>query len=160
MTPIGIAEQRRMRAWYHCEDVYQFVPQDVLDVAPSVRASLPNKYCDPRIAADLFHECFDEHLLCDNLGVNIVSIEHHSGINIDAEHAIARGILVAGNPVARQIMGIYDKGGGFGNFIFVGRSGFVDHREAEKGIRLMAKEVIPRLPAATTTLEPARAAAE
>ena len=38
-------------------------------------------YCDPKIAADLFHECLDEHLLCDDLGVNIVSIEHHSGIN-------------------------------------------------------------------------------
>jgi alkanesulfonate monooxygenase SsuD/methylene tetrahydromethanopterin reductase-like flavin-dependent oxidoreductase (luciferase family) len=70
-----------MQAWYHCENVYPFVPQHVLDRAPSVRASLPNKYCDPRIAADLFHECLDEHLLCDDLGVNVVSIEHHSGIN-------------------------------------------------------------------------------
>jgi alkanesulfonate monooxygenase SsuD/methylene tetrahydromethanopterin reductase-like flavin-dependent oxidoreductase (luciferase family) len=57
------------------------VPQEVLDRAPSVRASLPNKYCDPKIAADLFEECLDEHLLCDDLGVNVVSIEHHSGIN-------------------------------------------------------------------------------
>ena len=47
----------------------------------SVRGSLPNRYCDPKIAADLFHECLDEHLLCDDLGVNIVSIEHHAGIN-------------------------------------------------------------------------------
>ncbi|MGH7096181.1 MAG: LLM class flavin-dependent oxidoreductase [Stellaceae bacterium] len=70
-----------MQAWYHCENVYPFVPQEVLDRADSVRGSLPNRYCDPRIAADLFHECFDEHLLCDDLGVNIVSIEHHSGIN-------------------------------------------------------------------------------
>ena len=46
-----------------------------------MRGSLPNKYCDPKIAADLFHECLDEHLLCDELGVNIVSIEHHAGIN-------------------------------------------------------------------------------
>jgi len=70
-----------MQAWYHCENVYPFVPQEVLDRAESVRASLPNKYCDPRIAADLFEECLDEHLLCDELGINIVSIEHHSGIN-------------------------------------------------------------------------------
>jgi alkanesulfonate monooxygenase SsuD/methylene tetrahydromethanopterin reductase-like flavin-dependent oxidoreductase (luciferase family) len=401
-----------MRAWYHCENVYPFVPQAVLDAAPSVRASLPNKYCDPRIAANLFEECLDEHLLCDELGVNIVSIEHHSGINslygaspmilgilarqtknvrilslgtlitvrpdpvriaeeyatadiisrgrleigfvksgdsemvsgnanpvgyverfweaidliqktltshdgpfswegkyythrhvniwppvyqrphpplwaatgdpqtsaelgrrgminalvlrgpdaskrafdayrtarreaglpapgtdrfayaalayvgdndeegvqvgskllwflntslkqapqmskllpgrsppevtaqnyrtrprphdgrptrpadgligVNAEQAIARGILVAGNPdtVYRQIMDIYDKVGGFANFIFVGRSGFLDHQEAEKGIRLMAKEVIPRLPAATSAPQPARQAAE
>ena len=70
-----------MRAWYHCENVYPFVPQEVLDAAPSVRASLPNRYCDPKISADLFEECLDEHLLCDDLGVNVVSIEHHSGIN-------------------------------------------------------------------------------
>ena len=70
-----------MQAWYHCENVYPFVPQEVLDRADSVRASLPNKYCDPKISADLFEECLDEHLLCDDLGVNVVSIEHHSGIN-------------------------------------------------------------------------------
>jgi len=70
-----------MQAWYHCENVYPFVPQEVLDRADSVRASLPNKHCDPKIAADLFEECLDEHLLCDDLGVNVVSIEHHSGIN-------------------------------------------------------------------------------
>src|SRR5260370_4325603 len=70
-----------MHAWYHCENVYPFVPQEVLDRAESVRASLPNKYCDPKIAADLFEECLDEHLLCDDLGVNVVSIEHHSAIN-------------------------------------------------------------------------------
>src|ERR1700719_1853197 len=64
-----------MQAWYHCENVYPFVPKEVLDSAESVRASLPNKYCDPKIAADLFEECLDEHL------INVVSIEHHSGIN-------------------------------------------------------------------------------
>ncbi|HVH74128.1 MAG TPA: LLM class flavin-dependent oxidoreductase [Stellaceae bacterium] len=396
-----------MQAWYHCENVYPFVPQEVLDRADSVRASLPNKYCDPKISADLFHECLDEHLLCDDIGVNVVSIEHHAGINslygastmilgiiarqtknvrilslgtlitvrpdpvriaeeyatadviskgrleigfvksgdsemvsgnvnpvgyverfweaidliektlvshegpfswegkhythrhvniwppcwqrphppfwaatgdpetsaelgrrgmvnalvlrgpeaskrafdtyraaraeaglpppgtdrfayavlcyvgdtdeeglrvgskllwflntslkqspqmsrflpgrmppeaapnvwrnktqgrgrpadqligITAEQAIARGILVAGNPdtVTKQIMEIYDKVGGFGHLIFIGRSGFLDHQEAEKGIRMLAKEVLPRLPEATAT-PPARQAAE
>ena len=70
-----------MQAWYHCENVYPFVPKQILDEAESVRASLPNRYCDPKIAADLFEECLDEHLLCDDLGINVVSIEHHSGIN-------------------------------------------------------------------------------
>src|SRR5205809_8015654 len=70
-----------MQAWYHCENVYPFVPKEVLDRAESVRASLPNKYCDPKVAADLFEEWLDEHLLCDELCVNVVSIEHHSGIN-------------------------------------------------------------------------------
>ena len=47
----------------------------------SVRASLPNRYCDPQIAADLFEEVLDEFLLCDDLGLNVVAIEHHAGIN-------------------------------------------------------------------------------
>jgi alkanesulfonate monooxygenase SsuD/methylene tetrahydromethanopterin reductase-like flavin-dependent oxidoreductase (luciferase family) len=46
-----------------------------------VRASLPNKYCDPKIAADLFEEVLDEFLLCDDQGLNVVAIEHHAGIN-------------------------------------------------------------------------------
>jgi hypothetical protein len=57
-----------MDVWYQCEIPYPHVPQDVLDRASSVRASLPNRYCDPRVAADLFEECIDEFLLCDERG--------------------------------------------------------------------------------------------
>src|SRR5918996_1680274 len=70
-----------MQAWYLNENPYPFVPQSVLDSVDSVRGSLPNKYCDPKIAADLFEEALDEYLLCDDLGINVVSNEHHSGIN-------------------------------------------------------------------------------
>ena len=67
--------------WNHCENPYPFVPAEVLEEADSVRASLPNKYCDPKIAARLYDEIFDEYQLCDELGLNIVTNEHHSGIN-------------------------------------------------------------------------------
>src|ERR1700743_2179103 len=83
--------------WNHCENPYPFVPAEVLDVAaagpprlphpealggpPAVRASLPNRYCDPEIAARLYDEVFDEYRLCDELGLHIVTNEHHSGIN-------------------------------------------------------------------------------
>jgi len=70
-----------MDAWFHNENPYPFVPQEVLDATDSVRASLPNRYCDPRIAADLFEETLDEFLLCDDQGMNVVAIEHHAGIN-------------------------------------------------------------------------------
>ena len=70
-----------MQAWYLNENPYPFVPQHVLDAADSVRGSLPNKYCDPKLAADLFEEALDEYLLCDDIGINVVSNEHHSGIN-------------------------------------------------------------------------------
>ncbi|HMH52225.1 MAG TPA: LLM class flavin-dependent oxidoreductase, partial [Candidatus Acidoferrum sp.] len=70
-----------MDAWYQCENPYPFVPQDVLEGVDSVRASLPNAYCDPKIAADLFEEVLDEFLLCDDQGLNVCAVEHHAGIN-------------------------------------------------------------------------------
>src|SRR5438876_9858547 len=70
-----------MQAWYLCENPYPFVPDDVLQGVDSVRGSLPNRYCDPKVAAQLFQECLDEYLLCDDVGLNIISNEHHSGIN-------------------------------------------------------------------------------
>jgi len=70
-----------MDAWWQCELPYPFVPQEVLDAADSVRASLPNRYCDPKVAADLFEEVIDEFLLCDDLGLNVLAVEHHAGIN-------------------------------------------------------------------------------
>lgn len=70
-----------MDAWWQCEIPYPFVDKAILDAADSVRGSLPNRYCDPRIAADLFEEVLDEFLLCDALGMNVLAIEHHAGIN-------------------------------------------------------------------------------
>ena len=42
-------------------------------------------------------------------------------------------------------MAFYDRVGGFGHVSLVGRSGFMTHAESEKGIRLFANEVLPRL---------------
>ncbi len=70
-----------MDVWFHCEITYPFVPQEVLDRADSVRGTLPNKHCDPVIAAQLFEETLDEFMLCDDVGINVVAIEHHAGIN-------------------------------------------------------------------------------
>jgi alkanesulfonate monooxygenase SsuD/methylene tetrahydromethanopterin reductase-like flavin-dependent oxidoreductase (luciferase family) len=67
--------------------------------------------------------------------------------NVTAEQAIERGVMFAGNPdtVFRQIMEFYDKVGGFEHLILMGRSGFMTHAEAESGIKLFAREVLPRL---------------
>ncbi|MGH7092042.1 MAG: LLM class flavin-dependent oxidoreductase [Stellaceae bacterium] len=70
-----------MDAWWMCEVPYPHVPKEVLDAADSVRASLPNRWCDPRVAADSFEEVIDEYLLCDDVGLNIGATEHHAGIN-------------------------------------------------------------------------------
>src|ERR1700693_314625 len=83
-----------MDAWWQCEIPYPFVDPKVLDEADSVRASLPNRLCDPRIAATLFDEVLDEFLLCDDLGMNVIAIEHHAGINS----------LIGANPMVTSIL--------------------------------------------------------
>ena len=91
-----------MDVWYHNENPYPFVPQEVLDRADSVRASLPNRYCDPHIAADLFEEVLDEFLLCDDQGLNVVAIEHHAGINsLFGANPLILGILARQTRKAR-----------------------------------------------------------
>lgn len=91
-----------MQIWFHNEITYPFVAQEVLDRADSVRASLPNRYCDPKVAADLFEECLDEFLLCDELGLNVVAIEHHAGINsLLSANPLLLGILARQTRKAR-----------------------------------------------------------
>src|SRR5438445_261622 len=91
-----------MDVWFHHENPYPFVPQEVLDRADSVRASLPNKYCDPHIAADLFEEALDEFMLCDDQGLNVVAIEHHAGINsLFGANPLILGILARQTRKAR-----------------------------------------------------------
>src|SRR5215471_18254501 len=70
-----------METWWQCEIPYPFVPQKVLEAADSVRGSLPNRWCDPAVAAELYHEVLDEFLLCDDENLNVLAIEHHAGIN-------------------------------------------------------------------------------
>ena len=61
--------------------VYQFTEQPYPDAwkdhGGSLRVNLPNRKCDPTIAADLFHRYYDEWLLADELGFDIMLNEHH-----------------------------------------------------------------------------------
>jgi len=85
-----------MELWNHCENPYPFVPAEVLDAADSVRASLPNKYCDPQTAARLYDEIWEEYRLCDDIGLHIVTNEHHSGINnLWAASPVITGIVAS-----------------------------------------------------------------
>ena len=62
--------------------------------ADSLRVNLPNKFCDPATAADLYHRYLDEWMLCDELGINIFVNEHHSTATcLTASCNIILGIL-------------------------------------------------------------------
>ena len=66
---------------------------------------------------------------------------------VTAEQAMGGGRMYAGNPdtVFKQIMNFYEKVGGFGHLIMVGKTGFITHAEAVKNITQFSKEVLPRL---------------
>jgi len=107
--------------------------------APQVYRTAPGPSADAR----------DEAARPANAEKPIASASQNAAtlIGMTAEQAMARGILFVGNPdtVYRQIMDFYDQVGGFGHLVLVGRTGFMTHAEAEKGIKLFSKEVMPRL---------------
>jgi alkanesulfonate monooxygenase SsuD/methylene tetrahydromethanopterin reductase-like flavin-dependent oxidoreductase (luciferase family) len=65
----------------------------------------------------------------------------------DLEEQIEKGVVFCGNPdtVYKQIKKFYERVGGFGHLLSMGQAGYLDHAETTKGIRLFAKEVMPRL---------------
>src|SRR6185312_8396437 len=66
-----------MRAYHFTEEPY---PEawDAGRAQGTLRVSLPNQLCDPRIAGDHYHEYLDEWQLADELGLDIFVNEHHS----------------------------------------------------------------------------------
>ncbi len=55
--------------------------------------------------------------------------------------------MFAGTPdqVHAQIKRFYEHVGGFGHLLMIGQSGFLSHEDTVKGIKLFAREVVPRL---------------
>ena len=63
-----------MRVYHFTEQPY---PPAWNDHSGSLRVNLPNRKCDPATAADLYHRFYDEWLLADELGFDIMLNEHH-----------------------------------------------------------------------------------
>jgi alkanesulfonate monooxygenase SsuD/methylene tetrahydromethanopterin reductase-like flavin-dependent oxidoreductase (luciferase family) len=64
-----------MKAWHFSEMAYH--PGWPL-LGDSYRVIVPNRVYDPKIGADLYHRYLDEWALCDELGINIMTNEHHA----------------------------------------------------------------------------------
>jgi alkanesulfonate monooxygenase SsuD/methylene tetrahydromethanopterin reductase-like flavin-dependent oxidoreductase (luciferase family) len=97
--------------------VYQFSEQAYFptwnDHSGSLRVILPNRKCDPRVAADLFHRYYDEYQLCDELGLDIMLNEHHQtatcmsssvvvGLAVLARATKKARLLVLGYPIGHR----------------------------------------------------------
>ena len=79
----------------------------------SLRINLPNRHMDPKIAADLFHRYYDEWLLCDELGFDVMLNEHHAtatcmsstcivGLSVLARQTKRARVLVLGYPIGHR----------------------------------------------------------
>jgi alkanesulfonate monooxygenase SsuD/methylene tetrahydromethanopterin reductase-like flavin-dependent oxidoreductase (luciferase family) len=100
-----------MEAWHFTEMPYPHLPP--LDQLESMRVSIPSKLFDPQIGADLYNRYLDEHLIADELGLNIMLNEHHQTATcMDVAAPLSAAILarqtkkaricILGNPIANR----------------------------------------------------------
>ena len=64
-----------MHTWHFSEMAYHPAWPHLND---SYRVVIPSRLYDPKIGADLYHRYLDEWALCDELGINIMTNEHHA----------------------------------------------------------------------------------
>lgn len=79
----------------------------------SLRVNLPNRKCDPKVAADNYHRWYDEWALADELGLDIMVNEHHATatctssacvvtLSILARETKRARLLVLGYPIGHR----------------------------------------------------------
>ena len=64
-----------MDVWHFTEMPYPHLPP--LEEMSSMWVTLPNRVFDPKIGADLYKRYFDEYVIADELGFNLMVNEHH-----------------------------------------------------------------------------------
>src|ERR1043166_1193215 len=100
-----------MQAWHFTEMPYPHTPP--IETLKNTRVSIPNELFDPKVGAELYHRYLDEHLIADELGLNIMLNEHHQSSGcIDVAAPLPAAILarqtrkaricILGNPVANR----------------------------------------------------------
>jgi alkanesulfonate monooxygenase SsuD/methylene tetrahydromethanopterin reductase-like flavin-dependent oxidoreductase (luciferase family) len=100
-----------MRAWHFSENAYHLLPDP--RQYDSIRVTLPNRYYDPKLGADLYHRYIDEWVIAEELGLEIMVNEHHqTATNLNPAAPIIMGILaretkkarllILGNPIANR----------------------------------------------------------
>jgi alkanesulfonate monooxygenase SsuD/methylene tetrahydromethanopterin reductase-like flavin-dependent oxidoreductase (luciferase family) len=90
-----------MRVYHFTEEPY---PDAWSKDSNSIRVTLPNRYLDPKRAADLYHEYLDGWQLADELGLDIFVNEHHSTATcLSASANLILGILARTTKKARLL---------------------------------------------------------
>ncbi|MDH7797855.1 MULTISPECIES: LLM class flavin-dependent oxidoreductase [unclassified Beijerinckia] len=100
-----------MYAWHFTEMPYPHLPP--IETLSTMRVSLASQHFDPRLGADLYNRYFDEYLIADDLGLNLLLNEHHQTATcIDVAAPLSAAILarqtrkgricILGNPIANR----------------------------------------------------------
>ncbi|MBV8577048.1 MAG: LLM class flavin-dependent oxidoreductase, partial [Acetobacteraceae bacterium] len=97
--------------------VYHFTEQPYPDAwtghSGTLRVTYPNRRLNPVVAADLFHRYYDEWMLADELGLDVMVNEHHQtatcmsstaivGLSVLARITKQARILVLGYPIGHR----------------------------------------------------------
>ena len=73
-----------MLAWHFTEMPYPHLPP--FDELSTIRVTLPSKYFDPKIGADLYNRYLDEYVIADELGPKSPKI-----VDASTAHRVAPG---------------------------------------------------------------------
>jgi alkanesulfonate monooxygenase SsuD/methylene tetrahydromethanopterin reductase-like flavin-dependent oxidoreductase (luciferase family) len=84
-----------MRAYFFTEMPYPYYPPEAEEQAQSQRVILPNSYCDPIIAGDLYEKYLDLYEYADELGLDLMLNEHHQTVTcIDSVMPLTAAALI------------------------------------------------------------------
>ena len=100
-----------MKSWWFTEDCYPHLPDQ--DTYRSIRVDLPNKYCEPETAHELYNRYLDLWCACDEIGLEIMLNEHHQTatcmvpaapilLGILARQTEKARLLILGNPLPNR----------------------------------------------------------
>ena len=100
-----------LKTWFFTEDCYPDLPEQ--NSYDSIRVDLPNKYCDPENASRLYNQYLDIWCAADEMGLEIMLIEHHQTatcmvpaapimLGILARQTKDARLLILGNPLPNR----------------------------------------------------------
>lgn len=92
-----------MQHWYFSECGYGNLPEPT--EYDSVRVTIPNRFCDPEAAADLYDRYLDEWVAAERAGFGLMINEHHqTGVNLNPSAAIVAAQLARATSSARILI--------------------------------------------------------
>lgn len=92
-----------MNSWYFSENPYCPLPEGA--EYDSVRVTIPNRLCDPAVAADLYDRYLEEYLAAEAAGFGLMANEHHqTAINLNPSVALVAAVLARLTTRARLLV--------------------------------------------------------